>query len=97
MSAGIILVHGYTGLAKDLMPLSKRLSDHYGAKRVVNLSLPFHDNDQIPEFNQQAFVKEISRAANIFLAKEQKILFIGHSTGGILLLSSDKFHGEKKV
>ncbi|MDA3787349.1 MAG: alpha/beta hydrolase [Desulfobacula sp.] len=87
MSAGIILVHGYTGLAKDLMPLSKRLSDHYGAKRVVNLSLPFHDNDQIPEFNQQAFVKEISRAANIFLAKEQKIIFIGHSTGGILILS----------
>ena len=87
MSVGIVIVHGYTGSSKDLIPLSERLSDHYGAAHVVNLSLPFHDNDQIPQFDQQAFVKEILRAANIFLAKKQKIIFVGHSTGGIFILS----------
>lgn len=87
MPAGIILVHGYTGASTDLAPLFEKLSDHYGVRRVINVSLPYHDTNEIPEFDPIAFVKEISRAVTIFRKKNQKIIFIGHSTGGVFILS----------
>ncbi|MCP3944559.1 MAG: alpha/beta fold hydrolase [Desulfobacteraceae bacterium] len=87
MSMGIVLVHGYTGSAKDLLPLAEKLSGHYGADSVVNLSLPFHDNDQLPGFDHQVFIKEIARVVDVFLAGKQKIVLFGHSTGGTLILA----------
>ncbi|MDA3790483.1 MAG: hypothetical protein PF503_18570 [Desulfobacula sp.] len=84
MSVGIVMVHGYTGSEKDLMPLAERLSGYYGAESVINLSLPFHDNDQVPEFDQQAFIKEIARAANFFLQRNKKLFFSGIPREGFL-------------
>lgn len=87
MSAGIILVHGYSGSPEDLKPLARQLSLMYKSGSVANIRLPWHGAKDEPVFDKQAFLNCISDAVNPYVREKRKIIILGHSTGGILALS----------
>ncbi|MBU1343544.1 MAG: radical SAM protein [Proteobacteria bacterium] len=92
MSVGIVLVHGYTGSDQDLAFLFEKLCSYYGSDSVINTSLPFHDRDKAPKFDQDAFEQVILKAVNCFKEKKKKLVLVGFSTGGTLLLSCLRKH-----
>jgi MoaA/NifB/PqqE/SkfB family radical SAM enzyme/predicted alpha/beta hydrolase family esterase len=87
MSVGIVLVHGYSGSKRDLSPLADKLIAGYGEDSVRNISLPGHEVGRTPNFDRQLFVDFIFEAVNDFLKQNREIILIGHSTGGILILT----------
>jgi len=87
MSAGIILVHGYTGSTKDFKPLAQKLAAHYGNDSVTSICLHGHRTKDAPLFDNHAFTNQILSAVDTYLREKRKIIMIGHSTGGTLALS----------
>ncbi len=87
MKTGIILVHGFTGSSDDLKPLVGMLINKYGNHSVKNIVLPGHDNKGVPEFDEDRFTKNILKEIEIFRKENRKIVIIGHSTGGNMVLS----------
>jgi MoaA/NifB/PqqE/SkfB family radical SAM enzyme/pimeloyl-ACP methyl ester carboxylesterase len=77
---GIILVHGWLGSPTDLTPLVERLA-RYGT--VENLRLPCHGTQ--PTYAEAEFLTTI--AAAIDRQNGRRLILIGHSTGGSLLLA----------
>lgn len=88
MSVDIALVHGYTGSHKDLRPLADQLADDFGQDAVVNISLPNHDGQQPPCFDESVFVEHVRRSIASLGSEQRKSVLIGHSTGGCLLVSA---------
>lgn len=82
---GIVLVHGWLGAPGDLAPLAQRLIEQYGAAAVDNLCLPGHGGDAQPPFNADECLATL--AAAIDRRRGQRLVLIGHSTGGSLLLA----------
>lgn len=82
---GIVLVHGWLGAPGDLTPLAQRLVEQYGAAAVDNLCLPGHGDDAQPPFNEHEFLATL--AAAIDRRRGQRLVLVGHSTGGSLLLT----------
>jgi MoaA/NifB/PqqE/SkfB family radical SAM enzyme/esterase/lipase len=87
MKTGIILVHGYSGSFNDLRPLAELFINIYGADSVRNISLPGHIEEDTPEFDEDKFIECISLAISCFREQKRRIVIIGHSTGGNLVLS----------
>ena len=88
MSLGIILVHGYTGSHHDLEPLANELIANFGKESVITLHLPGHDLEKAPEFNEKVFSETIYRSIKFFQNEGRKIVVIGHSTGGNVVLEA---------
>ncbi len=88
MKLGIILVHGYTGSNLDFKPLADKLITDFGEDSVNNLSLPGHNSEIIPEFNENSFIKSIHHSIQSYQSEGRKIIIIGHSTGGSLALAT---------
>ena len=59
MSAGIVLVHGYSGSPDDLSSLAQALTAVYGPDAVANVCLHGHDAGKTPPFDQDAFISTI--------------------------------------
>jgi radical SAM protein with 4Fe4S-binding SPASM domain len=87
MSAGIILVHGFTGSPENLRPLAQHLSVLYPTNSVTNVCLAGHGEEAMPVFSKQAFLDNILSAVDTYEKENRKIILLGHSTGGILVLS----------
>ncbi len=94
MKLGIILVHGYSGSNQNLQPLADMLIQNFGPDSVNNLCLPGHDGEpneeKVPEFNEEIFVKAIHDSFSAYRNEGRKIVIIGHSTGGSLVLTTLK-------
>jgi MoaA/NifB/PqqE/SkfB family radical SAM enzyme/alpha-beta hydrolase superfamily lysophospholipase len=88
MSVGIILVHGYSGSSRDLQPLATALAAKFGEDSVNNLILPGHDSPQVPEFDEHSLVNAVYAAIQTYRKGRRKIILIGHSTGGNLILAA---------
>ena len=89
MNLNIYLVHGYTGHAHDLAPLSERLSRESNTYEVINIELPNHlPGGPAPPFDVSGFIDEISHMVSSRTRKDVKNVFIGHSTGACLLVSA---------
>jgi MoaA/NifB/PqqE/SkfB family radical SAM enzyme/pimeloyl-ACP methyl ester carboxylesterase len=90
MAPGIILVHGYSGSHHDLEPLAAALAARFGTEFVTNLALPGHDpaTAKIPEFDDALFCTAIWAAANRYQKEQRRLILIGHSTGGNLILAA---------
>jgi radical SAM protein with 4Fe4S-binding SPASM domain len=86
MSIGIICVHGYTGSPKDIQLLVELFAREYDADSVTNCLLPGHDALEFPQFDKDLFVESISAAVESHKTRNKKIILIGHSTGGNLML-----------
>jgi MoaA/NifB/PqqE/SkfB family radical SAM enzyme/alpha-beta hydrolase superfamily lysophospholipase len=84
MSFGILLIHGYSGSPQSLKPLFDSLCKDY--QHVENICLPGHHDSDAPPFNEKQFLDKISNAIEKFLKSGKEIIFIGHSTGGSLIL-----------
>ena len=87
MTIGIVLVHGYTGSPQDLEQLAQKLTSKYGNDSVTNICLPGHNTEEIPSFDQQVFADLLISVIDNFIKENRKIILLGHSTGGSLLLS----------
>ncbi len=88
MSLGIVLVHGYTGSHHDFQPLAHELAANFGEDSIKNLPLPGHDLKTIPAFDTDLFIETINDSINIFQNQGRKLIIIGHSTGGNLVLAA---------
>ena len=92
MSLGIILVHGYSGSNLDLKPLAETLSLKFDNDSVRNIFLPGHDpvsiKQQIPEFEENLFLDTLHQVIQHFQTEKRKLILIGHSTGGNIILSA---------
>jgi MoaA/NifB/PqqE/SkfB family radical SAM enzyme/alpha-beta hydrolase superfamily lysophospholipase len=90
MAPGIILVHGYSGSHHDLEPLDAALAARFGTDCVTNLTLPGHDTlaAQIPEFDDTLFCAAIFAAVSRYQKEHRRLVLIGHSTGGNLILAA---------
>jgi MoaA/NifB/PqqE/SkfB family radical SAM enzyme/esterase/lipase len=87
MNTGIILVHGFTGSSHDLKPLAEKLINIYDNDSVKNINLPGHDNEGVPEFDEDGFIESIWKEISLFRNENRKIVIICHSTGGNMVLS----------
>jgi radical SAM protein with 4Fe4S-binding SPASM domain len=90
MSTAIVIVHGYTGSRSDVAPLHRRLAAVYGAENCTVLGLPGHGENSrqgATPFNGELFIAEIADAVQKHVRAGKKIVLIGHSTGGSVLLS----------
>jgi radical SAM protein with 4Fe4S-binding SPASM domain len=92
MKLGIILVHGYSGSKQNLKPLAESLIQKFGPESVNHLSLPSHGEDpseeKIPEFDEDIFIKAVFDAFSVYQREGRKIIIMGHSTGGSLVLAT---------
>ncbi len=92
MKLGIILVHGYSGSTQNLQPLADMLKQDFGPGSVDNLCLPGHERsfqgEKVPEFDEDTFIKSISDSFYIYQNEGRKVIVIGHSTGGSLVLAA---------
>jgi MoaA/NifB/PqqE/SkfB family radical SAM enzyme/alpha-beta hydrolase superfamily lysophospholipase len=84
---GMVLVHGFLGSPADLAPLASRLARQHGAAAVDCLCLPGHDGGTRPAFAEAAFLDELGAAIDRQRARRCRLVLIGHSTGGSLLLA----------
>ncbi len=83
---GIVLVHGYTGSADQLAPLAHALCRRFGDDAVRTVRLPGHAADRAPAFDAALFEKAIAGAVTLFQNQGRRIVLVGHSTGGCLVL-----------
>ena len=88
----IVFVHGYTGSPENFGPLVRRLKASYGTESVTTVRLPDHGTNQVPVFNQQAFVAAVAEAIDPCKKEGRLLVVIGHSTGGVLALSALRNH-----
>jgi MoaA/NifB/PqqE/SkfB family radical SAM enzyme/esterase/lipase len=90
MALGILLMHGFTGSPADLEPLTERLRTRHGAAAVKVLALPGHlpGQEVPPAFDREGFRRTVLAAAGEFLAEGRKLVLVGHSTGGCVLLDA---------
>jgi len=86
-ATGVVLVHGYLGAPADLAPLANRLARQYGADAIDCLCLPGHGGDEPAAFDEPAFLTELAAAIDRQVARGRRLVLIGHSTGGSLLLA----------
>lgn len=90
MSTAIVIIHGYTGSRADVALLHRRLDAVYGEENCTSLELPGHGESLrkgAPPFNGELFVGAIADALQKHISAGKKIVLIGHSTGGSILLS----------
>ncbi len=93
MKIGIILVHGFSGSPLDLQPLTERLISIYGSDSVKNIVLPGHNNEDVPEFDEDKFGECIFDEISVFIKQDRRIVILGYSTGGNLVLSCMRRYG----
>jgi MoaA/NifB/PqqE/SkfB family radical SAM enzyme/pimeloyl-ACP methyl ester carboxylesterase len=89
MKAGMeaILIHGYTGSPTDLDPLAGALASVAGLDHVTSVTLSGHGSGETPPFDRDLFVSEIRRTVEAATGRGERVILIGHSTGGTLALS----------
>lgn len=87
MNFGFVLVHGYTGSPSDFGPLKEMLTADYGDDSVTAVTLSKHGNDVTPPFEISDYIGCIASAVGQHLQNNKTPAFIGHSTGGIFILS----------
>jgi MoaA/NifB/PqqE/SkfB family radical SAM enzyme/pimeloyl-ACP methyl ester carboxylesterase len=88
VSAGILLVHGYSGSPDSLVPLAARLEPVFGKRNTTLLCLPGHGAGQVPAFLRQTFIESLIAAAAEIRNQGKKLILVGHSTGGALALAA---------
>lgn len=87
MNANVILLHGYSGSHRDLLFLEKALSARFPEAKVENMELPGHGKPRhIPVFDEDLYLKKLESRFKTLSAKKAKQIYIGHSTGGSILL-----------
>lgn len=90
MSAGIVLVHGYSGSPDTLSSLASRLAAQYGPAAVISVCLPGHGqgDDPAPVFDQAAFIQTVAAAISACGGEGRQVIVLGHSTGGTIALAA---------
>jgi MoaA/NifB/PqqE/SkfB family radical SAM enzyme/alpha-beta hydrolase superfamily lysophospholipase len=84
VAVGHVLVHGYLGSPANLAPLAAALVD---AGDVESLHLPRHEGVGTPAFDEQDCQSTLSAAIHHQREAGRRLVLIGHSTGGNLILS----------
>lgn len=87
MEFGFVLVHGYTGSPSDFGNLTHMLEANYGTDSVISLTLPRHGTDAAPAFELNDYISSISSSVEYLIQNRKKPVFVGHSTGGNLILA----------
>jgi len=87
MKANLFLLHGYSGSPIDLLPLEKILSGRFPESEIESIQLPGHgDLHEVPPFDEDLYLKTLADKFGSLSGPGRKQIYIGHSTGGTLLL-----------
>jgi MoaA/NifB/PqqE/SkfB family radical SAM enzyme/alpha-beta hydrolase superfamily lysophospholipase len=86
MKVGAVLVHGYLGGPEHLAPLAAALAADLGAEAVTWVCLHDARVDGPPPFDEEAFLARIDAAVAPYRDAGRRLVLIGHSLGGCLLL-----------
>jgi len=84
---GFVLVHGFLGSPEHLRLLALHLAEQHGEEAVICARLPGHGEAFAPRFDADAFLLAVAEAIEVQRAAGRKLVLIGHSTGGNLLLA----------
>lgn len=88
-AVGVLLVHGYLGSPRDLAPLHDALALRWGTPAIESLRLPGHEDSAVaPPFDATALVAAVAAAMQRHTQAGRRLVAIGHSTGGALLLAA---------
>jgi MoaA/NifB/PqqE/SkfB family radical SAM enzyme/pimeloyl-ACP methyl ester carboxylesterase len=87
-SVGFVLVHGYLGGPGDLEPLAATLGQDDGHDAVRAVRLPAHGAGPAPPFDTDRFVETVAAAASEHVQEGRRLAFVGHSTGGSVVLET---------
>ena len=90
MSAGIVLVHGFSGSPDTLSLLTGKLAAQYGPDAVTSVCLPGHGQgaDRVPVFDPAAFIQTVVAAISASRREGRRVIVLGHSTGGTIALAA---------
>jgi MoaA/NifB/PqqE/SkfB family radical SAM enzyme/pimeloyl-ACP methyl ester carboxylesterase len=88
VSAGILLVHGYSGSPDSLAPLAASLERNVGQGSTRLLCLPGHGAGTVPRFDKALFIRSVLGAVQEIRNQGRALILLGHSTGGALLLAA---------
>ncbi len=88
VAANILLVHGYSGSPDNLSPLASFLDKTFGTGSTTLIRLPGHGAGHTPFFDKQTFIQSVHDAITGIRKQGEKLVLVGHSTGGSLLLAA---------
>jgi len=84
-ATGFVLVHGLRGSPANLAPLTRSLVERHGEDAVTPVSLP--GDGRAPCLDIAALCATVAEAVEVQRAAGRRLVLIGHSTGGNLLLA----------
>lgn len=85
----VLLVHGFSGSERDLLPLAGRMREVFGRDSVQLLQLPGHTGEGVlAGFDLDSLLEEISTQLKRLRRNADTLVVVGHSTGGNLLLAA---------
>jgi len=85
----VLLVHGFSGSERDLLPLANRMREAFGKDSVQSMQLPGHSReDALACFDLECLLEEIVNQLERLRRDAETLVVIGHSTGGNLLLAA---------
>ena len=85
----VLLVHGFSGSSRDLDPLAAQLAARCGADAIHNLVLPGHGAGETPDhFEREALLATVGEVLLDLRTRSDRLLVVGHSTGGSLMLAA---------
>ena len=85
----ILLVHGFSGGARDLFSLAEGLRDTFGRETVHLPELPDHGGGELPAaFDRDRLVEKLCAQLAGLRQRAETLVVLGHSTGGNLLLAA---------
>jgi radical SAM protein with 4Fe4S-binding SPASM domain len=86
MNSAIIMLHGFSGSPQDLEPVASFLKHQFPELRVLAPKLTGGWRQGISPFDPAAICRQIQEVYSSCRYEADRVIFLGHSTGGNLLL-----------
>jgi len=87
MSCAIIILHGFSGSTENLSPITDFLIQQFPGCRILNPAITGGWKEGVTPIDLPAIHKQLAALFTECREKAAKVILLGHSTGGNLILS----------